>query len=97
MKKILELDPNLFISIGLISMCIGGIWMSYAEEKNLIQLGLIVLGGLLSISGGIIGFIQNRKIIKESKDQWNASGSNSPAVAGFFVCGMMVRLELWYG
>ena len=38
MKKILELDPNLFISIGLISMCIGGIWMSYAEEKNLIQL-----------------------------------------------------------
>jgi len=27
------------------------------------------LGGLLSISGGIIGFIQNRKIIKESKDQ----------------------------
>ena len=25
---------------------------------------------------GIIGFIQNRKIIKESKDQWNASGSN---------------------
>ena len=76
MKKILELDPNLFISIGLISMCIGGIWMSYAEEKNLIQLGLIVLGGLLSISGTIIGFIQNRKIIKESKDQWNASGSN---------------------
>ena len=69
MKKILELDPNLFISIGCISMCIGGIWMSYAEEKNLIQLGLIVLGGLLSISGGIIGFIQNRKIIKESKDQ----------------------------
>ena len=69
MKKILELDPNLFISIGLISMCIGGIWMSYAEEKNLIQLGLIVLGGLLSISGAIIGFIQNRKIIKESKNQ----------------------------
>ena len=69
MKKILELDPNLFISIGLISMCIGGIWESYAEEKNLIQLGLIVLGGLLVISGTIIGFIQNRKIIKESKDQ----------------------------
>ena len=69
MKKILELDPNLFISIGLGSMCIGGIWMSYAEEKNLIQLGLIVLGGLLTISGAIIVFIQNRKIIKESKDQ----------------------------
>tara|TARA_B100001013_G_scaffold114540_1_gene65864 strand:- start:117 stop:326 length:210 start_codon:yes stop_codon:yes gene_type:complete len=69
MKKILELDPNLFICIGFISMIIGGIWMSYAEEKNLIQLGLIVLGGLLSISGGIIGFIQNRKIIKESKNQ----------------------------
>ena len=69
MKKILELDPSLFISIGFISMSIGGIWMSYAEGKNLIQLGLIVLGGLLGISGSIIGFIQNRKIIKESKDQ----------------------------
>ena len=50
-------------------MCIGGIWLTNAEEKNLIQLGLIVLGGLLSIRGTIIGFIQNRKIIKESKDQ----------------------------
>ena len=69
MKKILELDPNLFNWIGFISMIIGGIWMSYAEGKNLIQLGLIVLGGLLGISGSIIGFIQNRKIIKESKDQ----------------------------
>ena len=69
MKKILELNPNLFISIGLISMGIGGIWMSYTEEKNLIQLGLFVLGGLLSINGAIIGLIQNRKIIKESKDQ----------------------------
>ena len=65
MKKILEPDPNLFFAIGIISMSIGGIWMSYAEEKNLIQLGLIVLGGLLSNSGGIIGFIQNRNIIKE--------------------------------
>ena len=69
MNKILELNPNLFFAIGIISMSIGGIWMSYAEEKNLIQLGIIVLGGLLSISGAIIGFIQNRKIIKESKDQ----------------------------
>ena len=69
MKKILELNPNLFFAIGIISMSIGGIWMSYAEEKNLIQLGIIVLGGLLSISGAIIVFIQNRKIIKESKDQ----------------------------
>ena len=56
--------------------------MSYAEEKNIIQLGLIVLGGLLSMSGTIIGFIQNRKIIKEGKDQWNASGSNKGAEAG---------------
>tara|TARA_B100001250_G_scaffold387742_1_gene385416 strand:- start:544 stop:753 length:210 start_codon:yes stop_codon:yes gene_type:complete len=69
MKKILELNPNLFISIGFISMAIGGIWMSDAEEKNLIQLGLILLGGLLTISGAIIGLIQNRKIIKESKDR----------------------------
>ena len=65
MKKILELNPNLFFAIGIISMSIGGIWMSYAEEKNLIQLGIIVLGGLAGILGGIIGFIQS----KESKDQ----------------------------
>ena len=66
---LLKLDANLFFAIGIISMSIGGIWMSYAEEKNLIQLGIIVLGGLLGISGSVIGLIQNRKIIKESKDQ----------------------------
>ena len=42
--------------------------MSYAEEKNIIQLGLIVLGGLTGISGGIIGFMQNSEIIKKSKE-----------------------------
>ena len=68
MKKILELDPNIFIPLGFISMVIGGIWMGDAEEKNFIQLVLIVLGGLLTISGAIIGFIQNRKILKENKD-----------------------------
>ena len=68
MKKILELDPNIFIPMGIISMIIGGIWMGEAEEKNLIQLVLIVLGGFLTISGTIIGFIQNRKILKENKD-----------------------------
>ena len=68
MKKILELDPNIFIPLGFISMVIGGIWMGDAEEKNFIQLVLIVLGGLLTIGGAIIGFIQNRKILKENKD-----------------------------
>ena len=66
MKKILELNANLFFAIGIISLSIGGIWVSYTEEKNLIQLGIIVLGGLVGISGAIIGLIQNRKIIKES-------------------------------
>ena len=65
MKKILELNPNLFFSIGITSLSIGGIWMSYTEEKNLIQLGMIVLGGIIGILGGIIGFIQNKK----SKDK----------------------------
>ena len=68
MKKILELNPNIFIPMGIISMIIGGIWMGEAEEKKLIQLVLIVLGGFLTISGTIIGFIQNRKILKENKD-----------------------------
>ena len=69
MKKILELNPNIFIPMGIISMSIGGIWMGDGEEKTLIQLGLIVLGGFLTICGALIGFIQNRKIIKESKNQ----------------------------
>ena len=69
MKKILELNPNIFIRMGIISMGIGGIWMGDGEEKNLIQLVLIVLGGFLTICGALIGFIQNRKIIKESKNQ----------------------------
>ena len=69
MKKILELNPNIFIPMGIISMSIGGIWMGDGEEKNLIQLGLIVLGGFLTICGALIGIIQNRKIIKESKNQ----------------------------
>tara|TARA_B100001769_G_scaffold274744_1_gene273972 strand:+ start:346 stop:552 length:207 start_codon:yes stop_codon:yes gene_type:complete len=68
MKKILELDPNIFIPLGFISMVIGGIWMGDAEEKNFIQLVLIVLGGLLTIGGAIIGFIQNRNILKENND-----------------------------
>tara|TARA_B100001778_G_scaffold141720_1_gene116404 strand:- start:3507 stop:3713 length:207 start_codon:yes stop_codon:yes gene_type:complete len=68
MKKILELDPNIFIPLGFISMVIGGIWMGDAEEKNFIQLVLIVLGGLLTIGGAIIGFIQNRNTLKENKD-----------------------------
>ena len=67
MNKILKLDANLFFAISIISLSIGGIWMSYTEEKNLIQLGIIVLGGLVGISGGIIGLIQRREIIKKSK------------------------------
>ena len=68
MKKILELNPNIFIPMGIISMIIGGIWMGDGEEKNLIQLVLIVLGGFLTICGALIGFIQNRNALKENKD-----------------------------
>ena len=49
MKKILELNPNISIPIGFIFMGIGGFWMSDSEEKNIIQLGLIVLGGSLAL------------------------------------------------
>ncbi len=68
MNKILKLDANLLIAISFISFSIGGIWMSYTEEKNLIQLGMIALGGLTGISGGIIGFMQSSEIIKKSKE-----------------------------
>ena len=68
MNKIIKLDANLFFAISIISLVIGGIWMSYTGEKNLIQLGIIVLGGLAGISGGIIGFMQRGEIIKNSKE-----------------------------
>tara|TARA_X000000368_G_scaffold349250_1_gene289264 strand:- start:1061 stop:1276 length:216 start_codon:yes stop_codon:yes gene_type:complete len=68
MNKILKLNPELFFGISIISLSLGGIWMSYTEEKNLIQLGIIVLGGLAGILGGIIGFIQRGEIIKNSKE-----------------------------
>ena len=64
MNKILILDAELFFAISIISFSIGGIWMSYTEEKNLIQLRIIVLGGLAGISGGIMGFMQRGDIIK---------------------------------
>ena len=57
MNKILKLDANLFFAISIIFLSISGIWMSYTEEKNLIQLGIIALGGWLGVSGGIIGFM----------------------------------------
>ena len=68
MNKILKLNAELFFGISIISLSLGCIWMSYTEEKNLIQLGIIVLGGLAGILGGIIGFIQRGEIIKNSKE-----------------------------
>ena len=68
MNKILKLNPEVFFGISIISLSLGGIWMSYTEEKNLIQLGIIVLGGLAGILGGIIGFIQRGEIINNSKE-----------------------------
>ena len=68
MNKILKLNAELFFGISIISLSLGLIWMSYTEEKNLIQLGIIVLGGLAGILGGIIGFIQRGEIIKNSKE-----------------------------
>ena len=68
MNKILKLNAELFFGMSIISLSFGGIWMSYTEEKNLIQLGIIILGGLAGILGGIIGFIQRGEIIKNSKE-----------------------------
>ena len=68
MNEIFKLNPELFFGISIISLSLGGIWLSYTEEKSLILLGIIVLGGLAGILGGIIGFIQRGEIIKNSKE-----------------------------
>ena len=58
MKRLLKLNPQYPISIGIIIMGVGGIFF---DVKSDIGLGIILLGGFIMIACAIIGLIQTRK------------------------------------
>ena len=58
MEKLLKLNPQYPISIGLILMSVGGIFFDVTSD---IGLGITLLGGVIMVGGGIIGFIQTKK------------------------------------
>lgn len=58
MKRILKLNPQYSISIGLILMGIGGVFFDSTSDIGLV---IILLGGFIIIAGAIIGFYQTKK------------------------------------
>mgnify|MGYP001180254950 FL=1 len=58
MKKLLKINPQYPISVGLILMGIGGIFFEITSD---IGLGITFIGSFMVISGSIIGFIQYKK------------------------------------
>ena len=58
MKKLLKLNPQYPISIGLILMGVGGIFFDVTSD---IGLGISLLGGFIMGGGAIIGFIQTKQ------------------------------------
>ena len=62
MEKLLKLNPQYPISIGLILMGVGGIFFDVTSD---IGLGITLLGGVIMVGGAIIGFVQTKKKIKK--------------------------------
>ena len=58
MKKLLKLNPEYLIGIGIIVMSIGGIFFDVTSDTGL---GITLLGCTSVISGAIIGLIQRNK------------------------------------
>ena len=58
MEKLLKLNPQYPISIGLILMGIGGVFFDVSSD---IGLGITLLGGVIMGGGAIIGLIQTKK------------------------------------
>ena len=58
MKRLLKLNPQYPISIGLIIMGVGGVFFDVTSD---IGLGITLLGGFITGAGAIIGFIQTKK------------------------------------
>ena len=59
MKKLLKLNPQYPISIGLIIMGVGGIFFDATSDVGLL---ITLLGGFIMLGGAVIGLIQIKKI-----------------------------------
>ena len=59
MKKLLKLNPQYPISIGLIIMGVGGIFFDATSDVGLL---ITLLGVFIMLGGAIIGLIQIKKI-----------------------------------
>ena len=60
MKKLLKINPQYPISIGLIIMFIGGVFFDITDDLGF---GITLLGSFITIKGAVIGFIQRNKRI----------------------------------
>ena len=58
MKRLLKLNPQYPISIGLIIMGVGGIFFDVTSDIGLL---ITLLGGFIMLGGAIIGLIQRNK------------------------------------
>ena len=58
MKRLLKLNPQYPISIGLILMGIGGVFFDSTSDIGLV---ITILGGFIIIAGAIIGFYKTKK------------------------------------
>lgn len=58
MRKLLKLNPQYPISIGLILMGVGGIFFDTTDDIGLV---ITLLGGFITSVGAIIVFIQRKK------------------------------------
>ena len=58
MRKLLKLNPQYPISIGLILMGVGGIFFNTTDDIGLV---ITLLGGFITSVGAIIVFIQRKK------------------------------------
>tara|TARA_Y100000768_G_scaffold259521_1_gene197491 strand:+ start:3547 stop:3729 length:183 start_codon:yes stop_codon:yes gene_type:complete len=58
MKKLLKLNPQYPISIGLILMGVGGLFFDTTDDIGLV---ITLLGGFITSVGAIIVFIQRKK------------------------------------
>jgi len=58
MEKLLKLNPQYLISIGFILMGVGGVFFDVTSDIGLV---IILFGFLITMSGGIIAFIQIKK------------------------------------
>lgn len=57
MKKLLKMNPQYLISIGLILMGIGGVFFDETSDTGF---GILLLGSLSTITGALLGLLNKK-------------------------------------